>query len=266
MTTFTTCLGAGREESVWKQPVMASTMKPMMRMMMNGMMTVNDKKDDPKYDEVSNFMVPKMFNPEDKEKWAKFLSHRPYCVPGYESKAPKPGDVVPDGPLLSITEGGAPSTLLAEAKKLAAAAGSSKVVLSFDSITCPFWRTYGAEDLFKVTKGVPTLHVYIREAHPEDQFSAHGPGMIALKRDIMYHKTEADRRQAAKEGLQIIKKFEPSPTMFMDGMDDKLEKLYEARPWRQYVIDVSTGKMIDGTSLTPFNMAAKIAKVKKACA
>mmetsp|Transcript_52361 Transcript_52361/g.120360 ORF Transcript_52361/g.120360 Transcript_52361/m.120360 type:complete len:135 (+) Transcript_52361:1-405(+) len=89
-----------------------------MRSKMNGMMKIpTEKPGDVTYKDVSSFMVPGMFDPNDKEKWALFLSHRPYCVPGYKSKAPAIGKKVPDGPLLSLEEGGPSSTLLAEAKK-----------------------------------------------------------------------------------------------------------------------------------------------------
>ena len=46
----------------------------------------------------------------------------------------------------------------------------------------------------------------------------------------------------------------------------ELEALYEARPWRQYVIDVATGKLIGATGLAPFNMAGKIKLIEEACA
>ena len=51
----------------------------------------------------------------------------------------------------------------------------------------------------------------------------------------------------------------------MDGMDDALEAAYEARPWRWYVIEVATGKVISSTGLAPFNMKGKLAKIKAAC-
>ena len=49
-------------------------------------------------------------------------------------------------------------------------------------------------------------------------------------------------------------------------MDDNLEAIYEARPWRWYVIQASTGKIVDGTGLAPFNMAGKLRKIKTATA
>ena len=54
--------------------------------------------------------------------------------------------------------------------------------------------------------------------------------------------------------------------MWMDTMDDNLEALYEARPWRQYVVDVTTGKVVAKIGLAPFNMDGKCAVIKKACA
>ena len=54
--------------------------------------------------------------------------------------------------------------------------------------------------------------------------------------------------------------------MWMDGMDDKLEAMYEARPWRQYVVEVATGKIIAKLGLAPFNMNGKMKVIKEACA
>ena len=51
------------------------------------------------------------------------------------SKAPKPGSVVPDSKIHSLEEGGADSTLLTEARKVAKAAKSDKVMLCFDAVT-----------------------------------------------------------------------------------------------------------------------------------
>ena len=76
-----------------------------MRGMMNGMMEISGTDVDPTQAEVCNFMVPKLFHPADAEKYAVFQEQRPYCVPGYEVKAPQPGDVVPDGPLFPLVDG-----------------------------------------------------------------------------------------------------------------------------------------------------------------
>ena len=118
------------------------------------MMKIKGVDGDPTVPEVSAYMVPGMFDPAgDAEKWASFEAQRPYCVPGYSPKAPNPGDVVPDGPLLPLVDG-PETTLLTEARALAAKHGSSKVVLSFDSVTCPFWRAYAAKDLYKAAGSV----------------------------------------------------------------------------------------------------------------
>jgi len=200
----------------------------------------------------------------------KFKEHRGYAMPGYQPKHPKPGEDAPDGTILSI-DGGAPSTLLAEAKKLALASGSEKVMICFDGVTCPFFRAYAAEDLYKVSHGVPMLHVYIREAEPCDEFDAggmHCTTPLKMKRLIPVHKTEADRAEAAKDTKAFLEGFmgKGKVTMFMDTMDDNLEAIYEARPWRWYVIQAATGKIVDGTGLAPFNMAGKLRKIKAATA
>lgn len=220
---------------------------------------------------MSRIMMAKAGEPHDKGiTWEKFAEHRGYALPGYVPKHPKEGDTVPDGKILSI-DGGEPSTLLTEAKKIAAAAGSDKVALCFDAITCPFYRAYAAEDMYKVMNGVPMLHVYLREAEPCDEFDAGGMHCLTplkMKRYIPVHKTEADRATAAKDTKIFLEGFmgKGKVNMWMDTMDDNLEALYEARPWRWYVIEAETAKMITCTNLAPFNMAGKLDKLKTACA
>ena len=105
--------------------------------------------------------------------------------------------------------------------------------LAFDAVTCPFFRLYAAEDLAKAAGGTPTLHVYIREAEPCDEFDAGGMHVttpLKMKRPIYWHKTPADRAEAAQDTKKFLERFEPDVRMWMDGMDDKLEALYEARP------------------------------------
>ena len=70
----------------------------------------------------------------------KFAEHRGYATPGYEPKHPKDGETAPDGKILAIDGSGTTSTLLAEAKKVAEKAGTSKVIVCFDGMTCPFYR------------------------------------------------------------------------------------------------------------------------------
>jgi len=202
--------------------------------------------------------------------WEKFCEHRGYAVPGYTPKHPTEGSIVPDGTILPI-DGGSSSTLLTEARKMANAAGSKKVAICFGAITCPFYRAYAAEDMYKVMNGIPMLHVYIREAEPCDEFDAGGMHCVTplkMKRFIPWHKNEGERAQAAKDTKIFFESFmgKGNVNMWMDTMDDKLEALYEARPWRWYVIEAQSGKMIAGTNLAPFNMKGKLAKLKKACA
>jgi len=39
------------------------------------------------------------------------------------------------------------------------------------------------------------------------------------------------------------------------------EAAYESRPWRQYVVDVKTGKVVGSIGLGPFNHAGKLTKL-----
>lgn len=206
--------------------------------------------------------------------YEKYAEHRGYTTPGYVEKSPNVGDVAPDGPISSIDDDGATkSTLLTEARKIAKAAGTTKVILSFVGITCPFARGYAFYDLYKASggkKGVPTLNVYIREAEPCDEFDAggmHCTTPLAMRRRVYTHKTAADRALVAKETKKFFEGFmgKGKCNMWMDEMDDKLEATYEARPWRQYVIDAESGQIIAKLGLAPFNMKGKLKTIKKAC-
>ena len=72
--------------------------------------------------------------------------------------------------------------------------------------------------------------------------------------------------QAAQEACGFISHWEHDPVCFVDTMDDTLEALYEARPWRQYIIEAESGVLVGAIGLTPFNMAAKIKAVEAATA
>ncbi|XRB06311.1 hypothetical protein NFJ02_27g62630 [Pycnococcus provasolii] len=273
-----------------------------MRSMMNGLMKVTEHNNDCTQKEVADFMVPSSvgkpfkdapgtFDPKmhgrvrdtmmggmmvmDRTEmkkagaphnkgitWEKYCEHRPATTPGYVEKSPNVGDLAPDATIKSIN-GGPDSTLMAEAKKAANAAGTKLVILSFDGITCPFYRAYAAEDLYKVSNGVPHLHVYLREAEPCDVFDAGGMHMttpLAMKRPVPWHKTEADRAKIAKETKGFFETFmgDGKCNMWMDTMDDNLEALYEARPWRQYVVDVTTGKVVAKIGLAPFQHGRQV--------
>jgi len=204
--------------------------------------------------------------------WEKFQEHRGYAAPGYVPKHPKDGDIAPDGKIFAIDGSGKESTLLAEAKKVAVAAGEDKVIICFDGMTCPFYRAYCMEDLYAASKDCPKLHVYIREAEPCDVFDAGGMHMetpLKFKRPIPWHNNTEERAHAANDCKTFLENAcagKGKVKMWMDGMDDALEAAYEARPWRWYVIEAATGKIISSTGLAPFNMKGKIAKMKAATA
>ena len=91
---------------------------------------------------------------------------------------------------------------------------------------------------------------------------------LKMKRYIPWHKSEEERAQAARDTRTFLEGFmgKGKVAMWMDTMDDKLEAAYEARPWRWYVIEADSGKVITATGLAPFNMAGKLRKLKTACA
>jgi hypothetical protein len=186
------------------------------------------------------------------------------------SKAPQIGDVAPDGPMHNLTAGGPSSTLLTEARKLAAIAGSDKVVLGFDGMTCPFWRSYAAFDLYQACGNVPILHIYSLEAEPEDTFNAGGSQSagqpLDIKPPINFHQNMHERRVAAAKAKLVLELFNTAKVeIWIDGMDDRLESLYEARPWRYYVIEAESGKVLENQSLAPFNIDEKCGAIVAVC-
>ena len=94
----------------------------------------------------------------------------------------------------------------------------------------------------------------------------HCTSPLALNRRVYEHKSEADRALVANETKAFLEGFmgPGKCNMWMDCMDDKLESTYEARQWRQYVIEAETGKIIAKLGLAPFNMAGKLAVLKEA--
>ena len=166
--------------------------KPMLRSMMMDMLSLGDGKSDCTYSQVpSADTTPtfprscthchysqvqeaesKTWKAKGDESWASFQKARPYSCPGYESHAPKVGDAVPDGPIASLDKGAAASTLLAEATKL-----GKRVAISFDSLSCPVWRTFGGAEFHNAATaaGLPVLHIYTREAHGKDDFGMYAP-------------------------------------------------------------------------------------------
>ena len=81
-------------------------------------------------------------------------------------------------------------------------------------------------------------------------------------------KSEAERAQAASDTKTFLEGIEGKGkvNMWMDTLDDTLEALYEARPWRWYVINATDDTVIACTGLAPFNMAGKLDVIKKATA
>merc|ERR1712146_292963 len=231
--------------------------------MINGKVVIGDGAQDCTYEQVAEKEYA-AWNPKGEEMWQKFKTNRPYSVKEHVSKAPKAGDDAPDGPIFSLDKGGEPSTLLTEAKKLATGANST-VAISFDSLTCPVWRTYGGQDLSDAaTKvGFPVLHIYMREAHASDEFDAppNAAGPMSLAKQIKVHKSQEERRAAALDAKTLISSqvnAKDGVCMWMDGMDDWCEKAYEARPFRMSLLDTTSGKIVLAGGLCPFNIPAKL--------
>jgi len=241
---------------------MANMAKGTMRKMAGSATLIEGGEKDATVEQVA-IKEEKVWVAKGEEQWESYKKARPYNLQGYEAKYPKAGEAAPDGEVFPFKAGDA-TTLLAEVKKLAN--DKKKVGIIFGSATCPAFRTFGGFDFHKafVAKGYPILYVYTREAHGHDDFeSAMNLGSpFALKKTINMA-TSMDERRAAAVLLhahmvtQLKGKIEDVQVV-LDNMDDTLEKAYEARPYRAYVIDTDTEKITYAGGLAPFNMAAKL--------
>lgn len=248
---------------LFANPVKQYMMFSMVRRMVNGKVKVGDGKTDCTYAEVAEFEA-KAWGEKPAEALEMFKAARPYSQTGYESKAPKVGDIAPDGPVLLLKEEGE-STLLEEVRR--AAGGSKFCGISFDSVTCPVWRSFAGYDFSTAAgrKGVPVLHVYTREAHGSDDFDAppNNTGPLALTKSLPMHKTAAERRGAATGAAEMMTtQLAKEVDMVLDSMDDTLEKAWEARPFRFYIVEVETSKVVYASGLAPFNMPAKLQGIR----
>merc|ERR1712187_597136 len=158
------------------------------------------------------------------------------------------------------------STLFEEIRALANPGNAQHVAILFGCLTCPAWRMVGAQDLHTAAKdaGVPVLHVYTREAHASDDFPAppnsEGPIQLAPEVSQTMHRTVKDRQIAAATArMHVAAQLGHPIKMIMDDMKDELEKTYEARPFRLYIIDTLTMKIAHKQHLNPFNLTAKVA-------
>ena len=248
---------------VFKHPIMMSKMMPMMRSMMNNKMGVGDNTVELTMEQVKSHEWDVWHSPG--KDWNLYTKHRPYNLKDYVNKVPKAGDAAPDAPVLSMVPGSSPSTLLAEAKKLAAAKGTDVVAVLFFSMTCPVGRVYAWHDLYKAAtkKGFPVLCVHTSEAHPYGEGGFHTgvneAGPMALDKQVPDHKTEDERREAATGAAAVLsKQVGETVTVVLDGMDDALEKAYEARPFRMHLINVKTSTVALQGGVNPLNVPAKL--------
>eukprot|EP00959_Pyramimonas_sp_CCMP1952_P390863 8191098-Pyramimonas_sp.AAC.1 len=203
------------------------------------------------------------------EKWASFQAARPYSLKDYTVKAPKAGDLAPDGTVHSLKAGGTSSTLLSTVRELAAAKGKDDIAVIFGCSTCPAFRVFGGYDFHTAfaKKGFPILYVYTREAHGHDDFESdmNIASPFALAKTINMHKNLEERRAAAVllHAHTVTQHGGKPVDMVMDDMTDSLEEKYEARPFRAYVISARSGQVKYASGVCPFNMQAKMLNISK---
>ena len=268
-------MGAAQStDEVMRSSTLAATMRSIARSKGNAGLHVKVAGDaDVTYEQAQAFEFANWYDVPGKD-WEAFKRNRPYSIKGHECRAPSIGAKAPNGAVLSLDEGRAPSTLH---KAIDAAAKDSGVVaLIFGSLSCPVWRGWAALDLHNdvTAAGIPALHVYQKEAHAAGEFEHKNnlEGPIALRTPQPPHANEAARRTAAKRAKAHLEaqlwweqppfSSRPRITMVLDGMDDKLEAAYESRPFRLYLVEAASKKVVHSSSLAPFNMDAKRAELK----
>jgi hypothetical protein len=164
-----------------------------------------------------------------------------YAVPRFNRCRLRVGDPAPDAPLVAL-DGNTTSHIRDRI-------GARPLVLIFGSYTWPpFRRQIG--DLVRIYDDYKDradfLAVYIREAHPEDEWQMKendDQGICYLQ-----PKTLAQRAAIANDFRQ---RFQFPIPMGIDTMSDVADHLYAASPERLYIVDAS-GKIVYRGGLGPF--------------
>lgn len=154
----------------------------------------------------------------------------------FPETAPTPGEAAPDFAL---------ETVDGETVRLSEVVGDRPVVLQVGSRSCPVfrYRRFGMEELRAELRGrVTFLVVYSREAHPVGSKSPYTEGEwdLAINRmtgvrldDPTSYEGRLDRARESGDVLGI------EGFLLVDGMDDRVWRLYGAAPSPAYVIDRS---------------------------
>jgi peroxiredoxin len=132
-------------------------------------------------------------------------------------RGPKPGDRAPDFKARTLDD---------EKIKLSSFRGDKNVVLTFGSVTCPMTAgsIAGLNDLYQDYRDedVEFFLVYIREAHPGDEVSAH---------ESYDDKVEAAELLRNEEDVEI--------PILVDDVDGSIHRKYGQMPNSTYIIDKS---------------------------
>ena len=188
------------------------------------------------------------FSPEQWEKMGitkeQFLRHRKQSEER-EKKAPPVGSAAPDFEIKRVSADG---KLTEERVRLSDFRGRP-VALIFGSYTWPPFRDQAGRlnGIYKrYLEKVAFLCIYIKEAHPEDEWQA--PSNVEKGILFKQPKTEEERAKAAESCVLGLNLEMP---MGMDDMDDSVDNAYIALPDRLYVID-SKGKITYRSGPGPF--------------
>jgi peroxiredoxin len=127
--------------------------------------------------------------------------------------------------------------------------GGKPLVLIFGSFTCPpFRRNTG--DIGKLYEDYRDharfLQVYIREAHPQDEWQ-----MASNRRDNVLYTQPQTRAERIAIANEYIKRMHVSLPFAIDNMNNSVNLLYAAWPERIYIID-DQGQIVYRGALGPF--------------
>jgi len=259
------------KECIHSWPRLSRRSAPMLRSKRNKKHEIGDGSSDSFSQEEVAAKALEIWGPKDSEEWKKIEQHRPYYLENHKSNAPKEGDTAPDGEVLLI--GGGEDTLHKMIERLAEATESENVAVFFVSASCPSTR-FQAPLFQKAAKesGLPILFVVIMEAHACDEFPSpvNETWPYALREQIERHKTREDRERAGTKLRAHLTQMSPNHEgvvdetvpIVLDTMSNVLELKYEARPMRFYVVNAATKKVKLATGLAPFNIPAKLEKIK----
>jgi len=161
---------------------------------------------------------------------------------GWIEKVPAAGLPAPEGILHSTTAPYSMTTLHTTLRKLKAP-DTDLVGLVFFNATCPVFNclVYDVPPMFE-DAGIPALYVYVAEFHNKDGVPSPMVAQIDMPQTLEERGAVAEKygKPMLLDSLSGFEVTDADINLMMGSMDNSLEKSYEARPWRLFVINAAT--------------------------